>query len=132
MSALARAGNRVNDQHTKTHARWSNPALEVSTCTPSVPTWSPTEERCDRGMTINPPDNDVLLTYRQAARELGVSLATIRRRVDDGSLANVRLGPSRVFISRRQLADFIERAREAGDKARNRRLRRYAQHRQAS
>jgi excisionase family DNA binding protein len=44
------------------------------------------------------------MTVRQAACELGVSEATIRRRVDDGSLRGFRLGSIR-----RVLASEVER-----------------------
>lgn len=46
-------------------------------------------------MSVTRAKGDNVVTVRQAARTLGVSEATIRRRVDDGQLAGFRLGTVR-------------------------------------
>ena len=58
----------------------------------------------------NPPQIDLLLTYRQAAEVLGVSERSIWTLVDQGSLPAVRFGRS-VRIDPADLRAFIDRAK---------------------
>jgi excisionase family DNA binding protein len=65
----------------------------------------------------NPPNGDrqLLFTSSQAARYLGVSLATIRRWADAGHLACYRTPGGQRRFSREQLDGFVgslERSRE--------------------
>ena len=56
------------------------------------------------------PTDARLLSVSEAARWLGVSETTVRRRVTDGSLPAVRLGPTErhpLRIDERELEEFV-------------------------
>lgn len=62
-----------------------------------------------------PDSRRLVLTSSQAARHLGVSLATVRRWADAGHLPYYRTPGGQRRFSRRQLDDFIDSLQPAGD-----------------
>jgi len=56
---------------------------------------------------IRPVDDTEILSLREVADYLGVSYATVLRRVQDGSLMSVKRG-NRRFVRRRWLDDFLD------------------------
>jgi excisionase family DNA binding protein len=52
--------------------------------------------------------NDQLLTYKQAARFLQVSEATLRRMVESGELATIRIGERSVRFRPSDLRGYVE------------------------
>lgn len=60
-------------------------------------------------------ERQLVFTSSQAARYLGVSLATIRRWADAGYLSCYRTPGSQRRFSRRQLDEFIASMQRAGD-----------------
>ena len=55
----------------------------------------------------NPPENEPLLTYKEAGKLLGVTDRTIWTLVNDGQLPAVRFGRSNVRIDPADLRAFI-------------------------
>jgi excisionase family DNA binding protein len=71
-------------------------------------------EGAHAGLASGPvPGRPVLLSVKDAAEYLGVSRATLYRRVSTGELESVRIG-SRCLISRDALTKFIEVNSRAG------------------
>lgn len=52
-----------------------------------------------------------------AARENGVSVKTLRRRISDGSLTGYRLGARIILVDLDELEDLLYRIPSAGDAA---------------
>jgi excisionase family DNA binding protein len=63
-------------------------------------------------------ERQLVFTSSQAARCLGVSLATIRRWADAGYISCYRTPGSQRRFSRRQLDDFIASLQTQGDRTR--------------
>ena len=65
----------------------------------------------------NPPHNDrqLVFTSSQAARYLGVSLATIRRWADAGHLSCYRTPGAQRRFSREQLDGFVDSLQRTSD-----------------
>jgi excisionase family DNA binding protein len=59
-------------------------------------TWSRTERRCAPRRDGNPMSD--YLTIQTAAERFGVSTKTIRRRIADGTIPAVRIGPQIIRI----------------------------------
>jgi excisionase family DNA binding protein len=64
--------------------------------------------------TLAPHDRQLVFTSSQAARYLGVSLATIRRWADAGHLSCYRTPGDQRRFSRDQLDDFIASLQRGG------------------
>lgn len=60
------------------------------------------------------PNQQLVFTSSQAARYLGVSLATIRRWTDAGHISCYRTPGAQRRFSRHQLDEFIESMQQAG------------------
>jgi excisionase family DNA binding protein len=66
-------------------------------------------------MSTHGHDKD-LLHVKEAAAELGVHPSTLRRRIHDGDLRAVRLGPGgRLRVSRQALSDFLQPVNARGN-----------------
>jgi excisionase family DNA binding protein len=65
--------------------------------------------------TPNHSDRQLVFTSSQAARYLGVSLATIRRWADAGHLTCYRTPGGQRRFSREQLDGFVESLRRSGE-----------------
>jgi excisionase family DNA binding protein len=66
-------------------------------------------------MSPNPrPNQQLVFTSSQAARYLGVSLATIRRWTDAGHISCYRTPGAQRRFSRRQLDEFVESMQRPG------------------
>jgi excisionase family DNA binding protein len=76
------------------------------------PTFAPEANGAEQG---HDEERQLVFTSSQAARYLGVSLATIRRWADAGYLNCYRTPGSQRRFSRRQLDEFIESMQRAGD-----------------
>jgi len=53
------------------------------------------------------PDNHRLLTYGEAAKHLGISTQGVRRLVDRGELATIRVGAKSVRFTAGTLDDYV-------------------------
>jgi excisionase family DNA binding protein len=65
-------------------------------------------------------EHQLVFTSSQAARYLGVSLATVRRWTDAGYLTGYRTPGGQRRFSREQLDGFVDSLRRTGDKSTSR------------
>jgi hypothetical protein len=68
----------------------------------------PTGSRDERGGGLDGLDH--VRSLRQTCLLLGVSMSTLKRRIDDGSLKTVRLSERRVGITDAARAEFLRKS----------------------
>ncbi len=81
-------------------------------------TFSPTIAMADHRAAEPEGERQLVFTSSQAARYLGVSLATIRRWADAGYISCYRTPGSQRRFSRRQLDEFIASLQSEGGEGR--------------